>query len=60
MLWTRLLASGTGNTTYVFTIILAVFLIGLALGALLFNIIRPRISDPVRLLAAAQVWSRRW
>ena len=55
VLWTRLLASGTGNTTYVFTIILAVFLIGLALGALLFNIIRPRITDPVRLLATAQV-----
>jgi spermidine synthase len=55
VLWTRLLASGTGNTTYVFTIILGVFLIGLALGALLFNIVRPRITDPIRLLAAAQV-----
>ncbi len=55
VLWTRLLASGTGNTTYVFTIILAVFLLGLALGALLYNIVRPRISDPVRLLAAAQI-----
>ncbi len=55
VLWTRLLASGTGNTTYVFTIILGVFLIGLALGALLFNIIRPRIGDPVRLLAVAQI-----
>ena len=55
VLWTRLLASGTGNTTYVFTIILGVFLIGLALGALLFNFLRPRITDPVRLLAAAQI-----
>src|SRR5687768_11652723 len=27
--WTRLLASGTGNTTYVFTIILATFLTGI-------------------------------
>jgi spermidine synthase len=35
VLWTRLLASGTGNTTYVFTVILGVFLIGLALGALI-------------------------
>ena len=55
VLWTRLLASGTGNTTYVFTIILAVFLVGLAVGALLFNFIRPRITDPVRLLAVAQM-----
>ncbi|MEA2652904.1 MAG: spermidine synthase [Chloroflexota bacterium] len=55
VLWTRLLASGTGNTTYVFTIILTVFLVGLALGALLFNIIRQRIADPVRLLAVAQI-----
>jgi spermidine synthase len=55
VLWTRLLASGTGNTTYVFTVILAVFLTGLALGALLFNFVRPRIGDPVRLLAAAQI-----
>jgi spermidine synthase len=55
VLWTRLLASGTGNTTYVFTTILAVFLLGIALGALLFNLVRPRIGDPVRLLAAAQI-----
>ncbi len=55
VLWTRMLASGTGNTTYVFTVILALFLIGLAIGALLFNILRPRITDPARLLAAAQV-----
>ncbi len=53
--WTRLLASGTGNTTYVFTMILAVFLVGIALGAVVFNLVRPRIGDPVRLLAAAQV-----
>ena len=54
-LWTRMLASGTGNTTYVFTVILALFLTGLAIGALLFNIVRPRLKDPARLLAAAQV-----
>lgn len=33
ILWTRLLASGSGNTTYVFTLILAIFLIGIAVGA---------------------------
>jgi spermidine synthase len=53
--WLRLLASGTGNTTYVFTTILTTFLIGLALGAILFSILRPRIGDPLRLLAASQI-----
>lgn len=55
VLWTRMLASGTGNTTYVFTVILALFLIGLAIGALVFNTFRSRITDPARLLAASQV-----
>ena len=53
--WTRLLASGTGGLTYVFTVILALFLIGIAAGAALFTVIRPRIKDPVRLLALSQV-----
>ena len=55
VLWTRMLASGTGTTTYVFTVILALFLVGLAIGALLFTILRSRITDPARLLGAAQV-----
>ncbi len=53
--WTRLLASGTGNTTYVFTTILATFLIGLALGAVVFAGMRSRISDPIGLLAGSQI-----
>jgi spermidine synthase len=53
--WTRLLASGTGGLTYVFTVILALFLIGIALGAALFTVVRPRIKDPVRLLAISQL-----
>jgi len=53
--WTRLLASGTGNTTYVFTTILATFLIGIALGAVLFAALRTRLGDPLRLLAASQI-----
>jgi spermidine synthase len=52
--WVRLLASGTGNTTYVFTIILALFLGGIAIGALVFSLVRHRIGDPIRLLAVAQ------
>jgi spermidine synthase len=54
-LWTRLLASGTGNSTYVFTMILALFLIGIAAGAIAFNAIRTRIRSTVVLLALAQL-----
>jgi spermidine synthase len=53
--WTRLLASGTGNTTYVFTVILGVFLAGIAIGAMIFNVLRPRLRDPIRVLALTQV-----
>ena len=52
--WTRLLASGTGSLTYVFTVILALFLVGIALGAGIFNEIRGRIRDPIRFLAWTQ------
>jgi spermidine synthase len=55
VLWTRLLATGTGNSTYVFTYILVVFLTGLALGAGAFNLLRRRLWDPVNVLALAQV-----
>ena len=54
-LWTRLLASGTGNSTYVFTLILALFLTGIALGAITFNVIRPRIRNTISMLAVAQL-----
>lgn len=55
VLWTRLLASGTGNSTYVFSAILAVFLIGLAGGAAAFGWYRSRIADPVSFVAHGQV-----
>jgi spermidine synthase len=55
VLWTRLLSSGTGGSTYVFTLILAVFLTGIALGAVIFSVLRPRFRDTVALLAATQV-----
>jgi spermidine synthase len=55
VLWTRLLSSGTGNSTYVFTLILAMFLIGIALGATVFSTIRTRIRRPILFIAAAQV-----
>jgi spermidine synthase len=55
VLWTRLLSSGTGNSTYVFTMILATFLIGIALGAAVFTRVRPRIGRPVAAIAIGQV-----
>ncbi|MFL5681298.1 MAG: fused MFS/spermidine synthase [Chloroflexota bacterium] len=55
VLWTRLLASGTGGSTYVFTLILAVFLTGIAIGAVIFSVLRPRIGSPIALLAVSQV-----
>lgn len=54
VLWTRLLASGTGNSTYVFTSILTCFLLGLALGAVAFAIFRTRIQT-IPLLAVGQL-----
>jgi len=54
-LWTRLLASGTGSSTYVFTVILALFLVGIALGAVLFGLFRHRIRNWVAVLAACQL-----
>jgi spermidine synthase len=48
VLWTRLLAMGTDNTTYVFTMILTIFLIGLASGA---NLIARRPAGPVHPMA---------
>ncbi len=53
-LWTRLLASGTGNSTYVFSLILVVFLTGLALGAAAFRLVGRRIREPVAALGISQ------
>ena len=55
VLWTRLLSSGTGNSTYVFTLILGTFLIGIALGAAAFTRLRPYIGRPVAAIAVAQI-----
>jgi spermidine synthase len=55
VLWTRLLSSGTGGSTYVFTVILGVFLTGIAIGALLFTLVGRRLSNPILLLAASQI-----
>ena len=65
VLWTRLLASGTGNSTYVFTMILAMFLIGIAIGARPLrrrsgrgSATRSGCSPPARSSSAALVLAR--
>jgi spermidine synthase len=45
VLWTRLLSSGTGNSTYVFTTILAMFLFGIAVGAAIVSARPPRPAE---------------
>ena len=55
VVWNRLLGAGTGNSTYVFTIILALFLVGIATGAVLLGWVRPRIRSTLALIAVAQL-----
>ncbi len=54
-LWNRLIASGTGNSTYVFSLILAIFLVGLAIGAVLFTRLRTRVRSVIGMLAFSQI-----
>ncbi len=53
--WNRMLGAGTGSSTYVFTIILALFLIGIATGAVLFGILRSRMTSVGRMIGFAQL-----
>jgi spermidine synthase len=55
VLWTRLLSSGTGNSTYVFTVILAIFLGGIALGATAYSTLRHRMREPLAFIAVAEI-----
>lgn len=55
VLWTRLIASGTGSSTYVFTIILTLFLAGLGLGAVEYKRIHMRVRNVLPVLAMAQI-----
>jgi len=55
VVWNRLLALGSGNPTYVFTVILTLFLTGLALGALLQGLIRRHARSVLTIIAAGQV-----
>ena len=53
--WNRLLGAGTGSSTYVFTIILVLFLVGIAIGAALVGWLRPRVRPTTLLIAIAQL-----
>ena len=53
--WNRLLGAGTGSSTYVFTIILVLFLVGIAIGAALVGWLRPRVRPTTLLIAMAQL-----
>ena len=45
VVWNRLIGAGTGSSTYVFTTILVLFLIGIAIGAALLGVLRPRVRS---------------
>ena len=53
--WNRMLGAGTGSSTYVFTIILALFLVGIAVGAVVLGLIRPKRSHAPVLIGLAQI-----
>ncbi len=52
--WTRLMSLLVGGSTYAFTTILVVFLLGLAMGSACFGTLSERSRHPVLLLAAIQ------
>jgi spermidine synthase len=54
-LWTRLLSSGTGGSSYVFSAILVFFLMGLAIGPFIVEIAARRGMDTLDWLARTQV-----
>jgi spermidine synthase len=55
VVWNRMLGAGTGSSTYVFTIILALFLVGIAIGAVVLGVVRPRRAQAPVLIGVAQL-----
>ncbi|MCY3020314.1 MAG: fused MFS/spermidine synthase, partial [Planctomycetota bacterium] len=49
--WTRAISLATGSSTYAFSLIVAVFILGLSLGGMWGARIAPRTPDPLELLA---------
>ncbi len=54
-LWTRILSSGTGGSSYIFTAILALFLTGITVGAFVYARFLSRTKHPVALLGVAEL-----
>jgi spermidine synthase len=55
VIWTRLLGLLIGPTTYSFTIVLVTFILGLALGSMVFGWLADRTKKPLFLLVTTQV-----
>lgn len=55
VIWTKLLGLLVGPTTYSFTIVLATFIIGLALGNMVFGWLADRVKNTIALLVATQI-----
>ena len=55
VVWNRLIGAGTGNSTYVFTVILTLFLLGIAAGAALFGWLQSRTTAVRTVIAVAQI-----
>jgi spermidine synthase len=55
VVWTRLLSLLLGGTVYTFSIILAVFLLGLWIGSSAGSFMAPRLAEPRWALAACQI-----
>jgi spermidine synthase len=49
--WTRAISLGTGSSTYAFSLIVAVFILGLSLGGSWGSRMAPRLKDPLVSLA---------
>lgn len=54
-LWTRILSSGTGGSSYIFTAILALFLTGITVGAFVYARFLSRTRHPVAFLGVAEL-----
>lgn len=57
VMWTKLLGLLVGPTTYSFTIVLATFIVGLAMGNILFGRLADKSANPLGLLVFTQIAS---
>jgi len=55
VIWTKLVALLAGPTTYSFTVVLFTFIIGLALGSIVFGRLSDRVGQPLQLLILTQI-----